>query len=326
MEQFANIASTTLNGTISAGATSLVVTSATAFPASGNFRIIVETEIMLVTAVAGTTFTVTRGQESTAAVSHNSGVLVTHTLTAGALTQLKSDLLPVSTYASRPAAGVASRIFSPTDGGFQFVDDGTTWRPIIDGIVGTQPPSAASFTAFNQGSATLVDANGTVFMSGANDGGGNVIRGFTQPFTNGVNTICEAVVLMQPDPSQSGSTWSAHGVIIRESSSARAVTMWLAIAHTNSQFYGESTTWTSNTSRTGAVGYAYGGPGPMFIRLRKDATNFYSEYSRNRVSWVLLDTRTIASIGFSSGPDSAGLVTMGINVVPRMVVPHFNIV
>ncbi len=84
-EQFANNAQTTLNGAIASGDATLVVASATGFPGSGNFRIIVDAEVMLVTAVSGTTFTITRAQESTSAASHVSGTIITHVLTAGAL-------------------------------------------------------------------------------------------------------------------------------------------------------------------------------------------------------------------------------------------------
>ena len=86
METFANYADTTLNGTITSGATSLVVTSATLFPTKPYFRIAVDQEIMLVTAVSGTTFTIARGVEGTTAAAHNTGVAVSHILTSGALT------------------------------------------------------------------------------------------------------------------------------------------------------------------------------------------------------------------------------------------------
>jgi hypothetical protein len=89
-ENYANNAITTLNGAITSGATSLIVTSATGFPAVP-FRITVaalarttvtNTEIMLVTNVVGTTFTVTRAQEGTTAVAHSSGESVAQVLTA----------------------------------------------------------------------------------------------------------------------------------------------------------------------------------------------------------------------------------------------------
>ena len=59
-EQFANNAQSTLTAAITAGATSLTVQSAAAFPSSPQFRILIDSEILLVTAVSGNTFTVTR--------------------------------------------------------------------------------------------------------------------------------------------------------------------------------------------------------------------------------------------------------------------------
>ena len=83
-EQFADLAQSTLNGAIIAGATSLVVASAASFPATGNFRIIIDSEIFLVSAVTGNTLTVTPGYEGTAQSAHSNGANVTHILTAGA--------------------------------------------------------------------------------------------------------------------------------------------------------------------------------------------------------------------------------------------------
>jgi len=68
---------TTLNGGISNSVTSVTVSSASGFPTSGNFTIQVDSEQMTVTAGQGTTtWTVTRGANSTTAASHNSGATV----------------------------------------------------------------------------------------------------------------------------------------------------------------------------------------------------------------------------------------------------------
>lgn len=83
--QYANNPQTTLSGAITAGATSISVASSTRFPPRGDFTIIVDSEIMLVTGVTGTTWTVTRGAESTAAASHNNNAVVTNVLTKGSL-------------------------------------------------------------------------------------------------------------------------------------------------------------------------------------------------------------------------------------------------
>lgn len=70
MEQFADLAHTTLNGAITNSATSLVVASSSLFPSTGDFRIKIEAEVLKVTAVSGTTWTVVRAQAGTSAQSH----------------------------------------------------------------------------------------------------------------------------------------------------------------------------------------------------------------------------------------------------------------
>lgn len=90
-EQFSNNATTTLNGAIGTGNTTLTVTSASLFPTSPTFRIIIDSEIMLVTTVSGTLFTVTRASEGTTVASHSNLATVSQILTAGAVAQLKLD-------------------------------------------------------------------------------------------------------------------------------------------------------------------------------------------------------------------------------------------
>lgn len=98
VEQVANYVHTTLSASMTSGATSLTVTSATGFPASAPFRVRIEDpsngdEIVLVTAGAGTTtWTITRAQEGTLAVAHNNGCNVHHVLTAGALNYITRNL------------------------------------------------------------------------------------------------------------------------------------------------------------------------------------------------------------------------------------------
>lgn len=76
-------ATTTLNGSITSGSASVVVTSATNFPASGSYYAQIRaegsntTEDVLITAGQGTTtWTITRAQNSTAASAHASGATI----------------------------------------------------------------------------------------------------------------------------------------------------------------------------------------------------------------------------------------------------------
>ena len=125
-EKFTNFATSTLSSTINNSTTSLTVASASSFPSTGNFRILVQNEIMLVTARAGNVFTVTRGAESSSAVSHNAGVVVSHILTAGGFTQAVSE--------------------NEGDPGYL-----PSSIPSLNGY------SSSSFTQVNVGSATITD-------------------------------------------------------------------------------------------------------------------------------------------------------------------------
>lgn len=89
-EIFTNNAQSTLVSTISGISTTVTVADATSFSTSPNFRLLIDAELMLVTAVAGADFTVTRAIEDTAAASHTSGVVVASPLTVASL-QLAVD-------------------------------------------------------------------------------------------------------------------------------------------------------------------------------------------------------------------------------------------
>lgn len=88
-ELFTNDAITTLAAPCGSGDATITVASATGFPGSGNFRLRVDNEILLVTAVSGVTFTVSRAVEAvagvTAAAAHSSGATVEHVFTAGSV-------------------------------------------------------------------------------------------------------------------------------------------------------------------------------------------------------------------------------------------------
>jgi hypothetical protein len=83
VEQLANNPVTTLSSGINSSVTSLSVTSAAAFPSVGPFTIKIDTELLRVTGVSGTTFTVTRAQESTTAASHSTAATVSLQITHG---------------------------------------------------------------------------------------------------------------------------------------------------------------------------------------------------------------------------------------------------
>lgn len=191
MEQYANNPTTTLTAAItSTSATSLTVASAGAFPSAGNFRILIDGEILKVTAVSGTTWTIARGDGGSIAATHLNGASVFQILTAESLNALvtvqvagtavsdrrvinfvsgatasdnsgsgRCDITistpPGLTYgagASRPSAGTAGRIYVPSDGAITSIDTGSAWVGHNPfGISFTIPPAKASWTAISDG-------------------------------------------------------------------------------------------------------------------------------------------------------------------------------
>lgn len=144
-EQIGNLAVSTLSAAIVAADTSLPVVDAGGFPLAP-FRALItdgtDNELVKVTAVSGTTFTVTRGIESTTASDWPSSATIKHILTAGALKQRAEDLMLYDTFANRPAAGVPARIFYASDTDALYRDNGSTWDVLMP--VGSTMGAAAT--------------------------------------------------------------------------------------------------------------------------------------------------------------------------------------
>lgn len=164
IEQFANNAASTLSAAITTTtATSCTVADASTFPASGSFRIKIDGEIFIVTGVAGTTFTVTRGAEGTVAATHESGADVIHLLTKGGLEARVANRFISDLYANKPAAGVKGRLFLPTDGLFLEYDDGAAWHQYAP-FRRLKAPPQTGWSWVNQGNATVTFNGGALVL------------------------------------------------------------------------------------------------------------------------------------------------------------------
>lgn len=186
-ERKANKAQSTLNGAISNVATTVTVSDASSFPSSPQFRVLVEDELMLVTAISGSDFTVTRGIEGTSNVSHSTGLAITLIETqAGQLRHLRDWFHPMAEVSGRKP--------------FQLLD--------ASGSVLT----ASSFTDVNMTNASKTDlGDGSILMKHDTQGATNDIAiikksapsapwiltvGFIPNLLNGVNKFpsCGPVV------------------------------------------------------------------------------------------------------------------------------------
>jgi len=188
-ENFANNPRTTLSTDMSSSITSISVSSAGGFPSVGNYRIMINTEILLVTGGQGTTtWTVSRAQESTTAQSNNAGSLVLGILTASAVTQWRSDACQSDVTANLPASTNAGIQYFPTDGNYAYRDNGTAffgWGPLYP----LTPPINSNFSwiAGPGTSGTVDTSHGGVFLyDGATAAEGvNLlyVRGYAAPAT-----------------------------------------------------------------------------------------------------------------------------------------------
>jgi hypothetical protein len=227
VELFANNAQTTLNGGITAVATSLVVTSAAPFPTPSStanpptqFRIRVEDapagsglnlEFMTVTDASGATWTVARGQEGSTGAIHANGSAVTMVATAAALTGVPSNVSSEGTLATRPAASAVAPGFlywaNDDNGGTVYRSTGAAWHKLAPGVLetGGRELGSASLNSSNAATSainTYTDVSGLSVAFTAGSRPVNVILGGSDMSGN----TAGAILVYQAVRTDDGST------------------------------------------------------------------------------------------------------------------------
>lgn len=108
-----NFGETTLAEALDDSETTVTVADGDVFPATGTFRVVVDDEIMVVSARSGNDLTVTRGGESTAAVAHDFGADIKLMLTVASLLAFIADrkeLLGLAAYEPGSDSAIATTV------------------------------------------------------------------------------------------------------------------------------------------------------------------------------------------------------------------------
>jgi len=266
-ERFANGGLSSLDAAIDNDDLVLTVKSAVGFPTGGNFRIIIDSEIMLVTDVQGKTFTVTRAQEGTSAASHDADAAVFHILTAGALAQRDGDQFAVGAVADRDAAGQAGRLYLPTDG-YIARDNGLEWERLP--FWRLTPPASGDFTWVNQGSATVADVKGMMVLTTPSVASGENLRCLVKSAPATPYTITTALMAHSPIYTTS-SVMPQYGICLRDSASGKLLVYGFGYNNYPFRFqYAQMTNPTTVSS--GVVDQSVARHWPLWLRVSDDGT------------------------------------------------------
>lgn len=166
MELFNNYVAMTLAVAALAGDTSITVNDASALPLGGNYRLMVDSEIMLATSRTGNVISVTRGQESTVATAHAFGVAVVPAVTAGALVAALAGAGGGGSIAWQYSTGAAPAIVVPSSA----IPQGVWFHGV------SSPGSVALPSSPTDGETLdLVDEDGTAVNQGITISGGHNI-------------------------------------------------------------------------------------------------------------------------------------------------------
>jgi hypothetical protein len=266
-ERFANGGLSSLDAAIDNDDLALTVKSAVGFPTGGNFRIIVDNEIMLVTDVQGKVFTVTRAQEGTSAAGHDADAAVFHILTAGALAQRDIEQIATGAVANRDAAGQAGRLYLPTEG-YIARDNGLEWERMP--FWRFTPPASGDFTWVNQGTATVADTKGMMVLTTPSVASGENLRCLVKSAPSTPYTITVALMAHSPIYTTS-SVMPQYGICLRQSSDGKLLTY--GFGYNNYPFRFQYAQMTNPTTVSGGVvDTTVPRHWPLWLRVSDDGT------------------------------------------------------
>jgi len=299
-ELYTTLGESTLNGGINNSVTALTVTSASSFPATGVFRIIIEDEIMKVTGVSGSDFTVVRGQEGTSPASHVDALAVKETFTAAALDAIRSDLRRTGANASLPTDVKEGDFYLPDDGSVIYRRAAAAWEqwgPIFK----VERPTLASYTR-QYGTGSPSQENDSVLFSGS---------GFAGKWYKSISLSTPYRLVIGFLAAFASANYSSYRITIRDSGSDKNI-CWGWQFNTdgkyNLHYFNASDVYAGQWLTTN-IGFINPHSPMVFLGIRDDGTNRYYETSFDGVIWA--DQYSQLRTSHMTGQDEFGINVEG---------------
>lgn len=287
-ERIENGAVTSLNGTINDSTTTVSVTDATVFSLT-QFRIIINSEIMLVTSIAGNDLTVVRGAEGSVAAAHNDGATVAQIITRDGIRRYMRDWSPM--------------FDDPNRVPYQLMNQAETELLVSD------------FSWVNQGGATAVDisSGGIIFTvpTSATENARMLVK--TAPSAPYTLTVACIVSVK--------SAGTPHcGAVIRESSTGKFVTMSFNYETVDTKYaaynYTNATTFSTNIKAR----ETYLIHQPIWLRIEDDNTNHKFSMSNDGLHFIEYVTQGRIGHLMVAGGDQVGFYINNLNSADDMKV------
>jgi hypothetical protein len=298
-------ATTVASGGRTSGATTLnVASTGSPFPSAGNFSVVITDQstgaakvILRVTAInSGSQWAVT--PEGTDA-SANAGDNVYAVLSAAGLDGIRADCNQTGTRANLPSTTgqKAGNRYKCTDSPYEFIFDGTAWRPFIFGYRVDEPLSA-NFAWTNQGSSTITTTNGGILLKVPPNSGDSLrlqqLSTISAPYTCDIAFMANCY----------NQNFTDAGLVLYDSSGGKLVTFQTQNSNSNGPPLSLGTArWNSTTSFNASENFLngastielFGSVGPLFwMRIYDDNTNrnFYFSMDGIVFNLVFQETRT----------------------------------
>ena len=275
-EQLVNQATTSLSSGIDDSQTTFDIESVTNFPLVGDYRIRVEDEIMLVTARAGSTLTVTRDIEGTSAASHIAGIDVNVILTTVSMARFLNNHIPLA-----PDDLYQNHSLTASDGSLLVASD---------------------FTWFNQSGATLADLDqGGARLTAPPHTSGVDIRGLRLTSPGTPYSVIAKLSMTFYGQDGSNDRQPFCGVHFSEGSKIVAIN-WADDSRLFVTRYTSPATFFSNTVTPHVQ---LSNPTELWLKLEDDGTNITFSISQTGTYWNSVYTE-LRGAYFDTAPDNVG--------------------